>query len=144
MSNVAAKLTHERRPRLCGPTRTWFQRTIFHGVTSRFPPAWQGCLAFRSSISREGNHQKGSMAVLGQGKQTLQNDYMLFAAIFNGTGPIYRRLFGRDSKRPHLFWFTSTRYPQLDPHQPFKINPGEIQIDTITTTMRHRVRHNAT
>ena len=68
---------------------------------------------------------------LGQGKQTLQNDYMLFCSNFNGTWDQYIDAFsdgipgGLD-----LLWYTSTRYPHSIPITPFKDYIRVNQIDT--------------
>ena len=68
---------------------------------------------------------------LGQGKQKLQNDYMLFCSNFNGTWDQYIDAFsdgipgGLD-----LFWYSSTRYPHSIPITSFKNYIRANQIDT--------------
>jgi hypothetical protein len=68
---------------------------------------------------------------LGQGKQSLKNDYMLFCSNFNGTWDQYIDAFadaipgGLD-----LLWYSSTRYPHSIPITPFKNYIRANQIDT--------------
>jgi hypothetical protein len=68
---------------------------------------------------------------LGQGKQELKNDYMLFCSNFNGTWDQYIDAFsdgipdGLD-----LLWISSTRYPHSIPISPFKGYIRANQIDT--------------
>jgi hypothetical protein len=68
---------------------------------------------------------------LGQGKQSLQNDYMLFCSNFNGTWDQYIDAFadglpgGLD-----LLWYGSTKYPHSIPITPFKNYIRANQIDT--------------
>jgi hypothetical protein len=68
---------------------------------------------------------------LGQGKQELKNDYMLFCSNFNGTWDQYIDAFsdgipdGLD-----LLWISSTRYPHSIPISPFK---GYIRVNQIDT-----------
>ena len=68
---------------------------------------------------------------LGQGKQSLRNDYMLFCSNFNGTWDQYIDAFsdaipdGLD-----LLWYSSTSYPHSIPIGPFKSYIRANQIDT--------------
>ena len=68
---------------------------------------------------------------LGQGRQPLDNDYMLFCSNFNGTWDQYIDAFsdgipdGLD-----LFWYSSTKYPQSIPITAFKDYIRHNQIDT--------------
>lgn len=68
---------------------------------------------------------------LGQGKQSLNNDYMLFCSNFNGTWDQYIDAFsdgipgGLD-----LFWYCSTKYPHSIPISPFKRYIRANQVDT--------------
>jgi hypothetical protein len=58
---------------------------------------------------------------LGQGKQTLRNDYMLFCSNFNGTWDQYIDAFSDGIPNGlNLFWYTATKYPQSIPVTPFK------------------------
>ena len=68
---------------------------------------------------------------LGQGKQKLQNDYMLFCSNFNGTWDQYIDAFSDGIPNGlDLFWYTSTRYPHSIPITPFKNYIRANQIDT--------------
>ncbi|MEJ0096249.1 MAG: hypothetical protein WDN46_23425 [Methylocella sp.] len=68
---------------------------------------------------------------LGQGKQTLKYDYMLFCSNFNGTWDQYIDAFsdaipsGLD-----LFWYASIKYPHSVPITAFKNYITHNQIDT--------------
>lgn len=68
---------------------------------------------------------------LGQGRQNLQYDYMLFCSNFNGTWDQYIDAFsdgipdGLD-----LFWYASVKYPHSIPITPFKSYITYNQIDT--------------
>ena len=58
---------------------------------------------------------------LGQGKQDLQNDYMLFCSNFNGTWDQYIDAFSDGiPKGLDLFWYSATKYPHSIPVTPFK------------------------
>jgi len=58
---------------------------------------------------------------LGQGRQDISNDYLLFCSNFNGTWDQYIDAFA-DGYPSGLdfFWTTSTKYPQSVPVTPFK------------------------
>ncbi len=68
---------------------------------------------------------------LGQGQESLKNDYMMFCSNFNGTWDQYIDSFsdgipdGLD-----LFWYTATKYPNSIPIKPFKSYITANQIDT--------------
>ena len=68
---------------------------------------------------------------LGQGKQHLKNDYMLFLSNFNGTWDQYIDAFadgipgGLD-----MFWYASTKYPHSIPISVFKDYITANQIET--------------
>jgi hypothetical protein len=68
---------------------------------------------------------------LGQGKQKLQNDYMLFCSNFNGTWDQYIDAFSDGIPSGlDFFWYSSTRYPHSIPITPFKNYIRANQIDT--------------
>jgi len=63
----------------------------------------------------------GDWPDLGQGKQNLDNDYMLFLSNFNGTWDQYIDAFSDGIPNGlNLFWYTATKYPQSIPVTPFK------------------------
>src|SRR5262249_4510933 len=68
---------------------------------------------------------------LGQGKQKLQNDYMLFGSNFNGTWDQYVDAFSDGIPNGlDMFWYSSTQYPHSIPITPFKNYIRVNQIDT--------------
>lgn len=68
---------------------------------------------------------------LGQGKQTLKNDYMLFCSNFNGTWDQYIDAFSDGIPSGlNLFWYSATKYPLSIPITPFKNYITHNQIST--------------
>lgn len=68
---------------------------------------------------------------LGQGKQNLSNDYLLFCSNFNGTWDQYIDAFADGFPSGlDFFWTTSTRYPQSIPITGFKNYIRVNQADT--------------
>jgi hypothetical protein len=68
---------------------------------------------------------------LGQGKQKLRNDYMLFCSNFNGTWDQYIDAFADGIPSGlDLLWISSTKYPHSIPITPFKNYIRANQIDT--------------
>jgi hypothetical protein len=68
---------------------------------------------------------------LGQGKQKLTNDYLLFCSNFNGTWDQYIDAFADGFPSGlDFFWTTSTKYPQSVPITPFKNYIRVNQADT--------------
>ena len=131
MSNVAGKAYGMNVVTPIRPCWTWVGRTLF--MISRALPAELAGLLGLSIIhfARWVIIKRDQWPDLGQGKQTLQNDYMLFCSNFNGTWDQYIDAFsdgipgGLD-----LLWYTSTRYPHSIPITPFKDYIRVNQIDT--------------
>jgi hypothetical protein len=131
MSNVAGKAYGMNVVTPMRPWLTWLQRLIFMG--SRALPSFLDGLLGLSIIhfARWVLIKRDQWPDLGQPKQTLQNDYMLFCSNFNGTWDQYIDAFsdgipsGLDS-----FWYSSTRYPHSIPITPFKNYIRANQIDT--------------
>ncbi len=68
---------------------------------------------------------------LGQGKQDLKNDYLLFCSNFNGTWDQYIDAFADGFPSGlDFFWTTSAKYPQSVPITPFKTYIRVNQVDT--------------
>ncbi|MFG6083094.1 hypothetical protein ACEUZ9_004339 [Paracoccus litorisediminis] len=68
---------------------------------------------------------------LGQGKQVLKNDYMLFCSNFNGTWDQYIDAFSDGiPKGLNLFWYSASKYPQSIPVTDFKRYITYNQINT--------------
>ena len=131
MSNVAGKAYGMNAVTPIRPWLTWVQRTIF--MASRALPSGLGGLLGLSIIhfARWVIIKRDQWPDLGQGKQTLQNDYMLFCSNFNGTWDQYIDAFSDGIPSGlDLFWFTSTRYPHSIPITPFKNYIRANQIDT--------------
>ncbi|MGO8845428.1 MAG: hypothetical protein ACLQFI_08875 [Methylocella sp.] len=131
MSNVAGKAYGMNAVTPMRPYKTWFQRTIF--MASRALPSGLAGLLGLSIIhfARWVIIKRDQWPDLGQGKQTLQNDYMLFCSNFNGTWDQYIDAFSDGIPSGlDLFWFTSTRYPHSIPITPFKDYIRANQIDT--------------
>src|ERR1700674_1957558 len=113
------------------PLVTWLQRLIFM-VARAFPGTLQGLLGLKLiHFARWVIIRRGQWPDLGQGKQSLQNDYMLFFSNFNGTWDQYIDAFsdgipdGLD-----LFWYASTKYPHSIPISAFKDYIVYNQVDT--------------
>jgi hypothetical protein len=68
---------------------------------------------------------------LGQGKQKLQNDYLLFSSNFNGTWDQYLDAFSDGNPTGvDLAWISSTKFPHSIPSTPFKDYIRVNQVDT--------------
>lgn len=131
MSNVAGKAYGMNVVTPMKPWLTWLQRTIF--MASRALPSTLGGLLGLSIIhfARWVLIKRNQWPDLGQGKQTLKNDYMLFCSNFNGTWDQYIDAFSDGIPNGlDLFWYTSTQYPHSIPVTPFKDYIRANQIDT--------------
>jgi hypothetical protein len=131
MSNVAGKAYGMNAVTPMRPYKTWVQRTIF--MASRALPSGLAGLLGLSIIhfARWVIIKRNQWPDLGQGKQNLQNDYMLFCSNFNGTWDQYIDAFSDGIPNGlDLFWFASTRYPHSIPITPFKDYIRANQIDT--------------
>jgi hypothetical protein len=113
------------------PSVTWLQRLIFM-VARAFPGTLQGLLGLKLiHFARWVIIRRDQWPDLGQGKQSLQHDYMLFFSNFNGTWDQYIDAFsdgipdGLD-----LFWYASIKYPHSIPISAFKDYITYNQIDT--------------
>jgi hypothetical protein len=131
MSNVAGKAYAMNVVTPMRPWLTWINRLLF--MASRALPDKLGGLLGLSIIhfARWVIIKRNQWPDLGQGKQTLHNDYMLFCSNFNGTWDQYIDAFsdgipdGLD-----LLWYSSTRYPHSIPITPFKDYIRANQVDT--------------
>jgi hypothetical protein len=113
------------------PLVTWLQRLIFM-VARAFPGTLQGLLGLKLiHFARWVIIRRADWPDLGQGKRSLQHDYMLFFSNFNGTWDQYIDAFsdgipdGLD-----LFWYASIKYPHSIPISAFKDYITYNQIDT--------------
>jgi hypothetical protein len=131
MSNVAGKAYGMNVVTPMRPSLTWINHLLF--MVSRAVPSKLGGLLGLSIIhfARWVIIKRDQWPDLGQGRQTLQNDYMLFCSNFNGTWDQYIDAFsdgipsGLDS-----LWYSSTRYPHSIPISPFKDYIRANQVDT--------------
>ncbi len=131
MSNVAGKAYGMNVITPMQPGLTWINRFIFM-LTRALPASLAGLLGLSLiHFARWVIIKRDQWPDLGQGKQTLQNDYMLFCSNFNGTWDQYIDAFadglpgGLD-----LLWYSSTKYPHSIPITPFKNYIRANQIDT--------------
>lgn len=131
MSNIAGKayamnVITPMRPRL-----TWINRFLF--MFARVMPSNLAGLLGLSLIhfARWVLIKRDQWPDLGQGKQTLNNDYMLFLSNFNGTWDQYIDAFSDGIPNGlDLFWYSSTKYPHSIPVTPFKDYIVHNQVDT--------------
>jgi hypothetical protein len=131
MSNVAGKAYGMNVVTPMRPWRTWINRLLF--MASRALPDKLAGLLGLSIIhfARWVIIKRDQWPDLGQGRQALQNDYMLFVSNFNGTWDQYIDAFsdgipdGLD-----LLWYSSTRYPHSIPITPFKDYIRANQVET--------------
>ncbi len=131
MSNIAGKAYAMNvvtpMPAIC----TWTQRLLFSAARA-FPSSFNGLLGLSLiHFARWVTIKRHQWPDLGQGKQTLHYDYMLFCSNFNGTWDQYIDAFsdgipgGLD-----LFWYASVKYPHSIPITTFKNYITYNQIDT--------------
>jgi hypothetical protein len=131
MSNVAGKAYAMNVVTPMRPWLTWINRAVF--MASRaIPSSLRGLLGLSIiHFARWVIIRRNQWPDLGQGKQVLKNDYMLFCSNFNGTWDQYIDAFsdgipdGLD-----LLWISSTKYPHSIPITAFKDYIRVNQIDT--------------
>lgn len=131
MSNVAGKAYGMNVVTPMRPWLTWVNRLLF--MISRAVPSKLGGLLGLSIIhfARWVIIKRDQWPDQGQGKQTLQNDYMLFCSNFNGTWDQYIDAFSDGIPSGlDLLWYSSTRYPHSIPISPFKEYIRANQVDT--------------
>ncbi len=131
MSNVAGKayvmnVVTPMRPRL-----TWFERLNYMGARA-LPSILAPLLGLVFiHFARWVIIKRVQWPDYGQGKQQLQNDYLLFSSNFNGTWDQY--LDGFSDANPtgvDLAWISSTKFPHSIPSTPFKDYIRVNQVDT--------------
>ena len=121
MSNIAGKAYAMNVITPSKPKITWLNRLIF--MVSRGLPENLGELLGLSLIhfARWVLVKRDQWPDLGQGRQTLKNDYMIFCSNFNGTWDQYIDAFSDGIPNGlNLFWYTATKYPKSIPVTPFK------------------------
>jgi hypothetical protein len=131
MSNVAGKAYAMNVLTPMRPRRTWINTFIF--IASRALPEKLAGLLGLSIIhfARWVMVRRDQWPDLGQGPQTLVNDYMIFCSNFNGTWDQYIDAFSDGLPNGlDMFWYSSTKYPKSVPITPFKDYIRANQIDT--------------
>jgi hypothetical protein len=131
MSNVAGKAYGMNVITPMRPYLTWINRFVFM-LSRALPSSLQGLLGLSIiHFARWAIIKRNQWPDLGQGKQALQNDYMLFCSNFNGTWDQYIDAFSDGIPSGlDLLWISSTRYPHSIPITPFKNYIRANQIDT--------------
>ena len=131
MSNIAGKAYAMNVVTPMPPAVTWIQRLIF--MASRALPSQLGGLLGLSLIhfARWVIIRRDQWPDLGQGKQTLRYDYMLFCSNFNGTWDQYIDAFSDGIPSGlDFFWYASAKFPHSIPISAFKDYIVYNQIDT--------------
>lgn len=130
MSNVAGKAYGMNVVTPMKPTWTWANTFIFM-ISRALPSTLRGLLGLSIiHFARWVMIRRDQWPDLGQGKQSLQNDYMLFCSNFNGTWDQYIDAFSDGIPNGlDLFWYSSTKYPHSIPITPFKDYIRDNQVD---------------
>ncbi len=131
MPNTAGKAYAMNVVTPMSPWATGLQRFIFM-IARAMPSTLKGLLGLKMiHFARWVLIRRDQWPDMGQGKQTLQYDYMLFCSNFNGTWDQYIDAFsdgipdGLD-----LFWYASLKYPHSIPISAFKSYITYNQVDT--------------
>lgn len=132
MSNVAGKAYAMNIVTPMRPHRTWINTFIF--VAARALPDKLAGLLGLSIIhfARWVMVRRDQWPDLGQGRERLVNDYMIFCSNFNGTWDQYIDAFSDGLPNGlDMFWYSSTKYPKSVPITPFKdyIRANQIYTD---------------
>jgi len=131
MSNIAGKAYAMNVLTPMRPRWTWIQHLIFM-VARAGPAQLSGLLGLKLiHFARWVIIRRDQWPDLGQGKQAIQNDYMLFLSNFNGTWDQYIDAFADGIPSGlDMFWYASTKYPHSIPISSFKAYIGTNQIHT--------------
>lgn len=131
MSNIAGKAYAMNVVTPSHPRNTWINRLLF--MASRgLPENLLGLLGLSLiHFARWVILKPKDWPDLGQGKEELQNDYVLFCSNFNGTWDQYIDAFSDGIPSGlDLFWYSAIKYPKSIPITPFKNYITFNQIDT--------------
>jgi hypothetical protein len=131
MSNVAGKAYALNVLTPMRPWKTFINTFIF--IAARALPEKLAGLMGLSIIhfARWVMIRRDQWPDLGQGKEHLTNDYMMFCSNFNGTWDQYIDAFSDGLPNGlDMFWYSSTKYPHSIPISPFKDYIRANQIDT--------------
>jgi hypothetical protein len=132
MSNVAGKAYAMNVLTPMRPGRTWINRFIFIAARA-LPDKLAGLLGLSIiHFARWVIIRREQWPDLGQGREQLGNDYMVFCSNFNGTWDQYIDAFSDGLPNGlDMFWYSSTKYPKSVPITPFKdyIRANQIYTD---------------
>lgn len=132
MSNIAGKAYAMNVVTPSNPKITWINRLLFMAARG-LPSNLMGLLGLSLiHFARWVIIKPEDWPDLGQGKEKLKNDYMLFCSNFNGTWDQYIDAFSDGIPSGlDLFWYSATKYPKSIPVTPFKdyITFNQIQTD---------------
>jgi hypothetical protein len=131
MSNVAGKAYAMNVVTPMRPRRTWINHFLFYAARA-LPERLMGLLGLSIiHFARWVMIRRDAWPDLGQPKEELLNDYMLFVSNFNGTWDQYIDAFADGLPSGlDLFWYSSTKYPKSIPITGFKAYIRANQIDT--------------
>lgn len=131
MSNIAGKAYGMNVLTPVRPCKTWINRLIFM-VARGLPDTLSGLLGLSIiHFARWVIIKRRQWPDLGQGRQAVKNDYVLFCSNFNATWDQYIDSFSAGIPGGlDLFWYSSTKYPQSIPITAFKDYIIHNQIDT--------------
>jgi len=131
MSNVAGKAYAMNVVTPMRPGRTFINHLLFH-VARALPDRLMGLLGLSIiHFARWVIIRRDAWPDLGQPKEQLLNDYMLFVSNFNGTWDQYIDAFSDGLPSGlDLFWYSSTKYPKSVPIGGFKAYIRANQVDT--------------
>ncbi len=132
MSNVAGKAYAMNILTPMKPHRTWINTFIFIAARA-LPDKLAGLLGLSIiHFARWVMVRRDQWPDLGQGRERLVNDYMIFCSNFNGTWDQYIDAFSDGLPNGlDMFWYSSTKYPKSVPITPFKdyIRANQIYTD---------------
>jgi hypothetical protein len=132
MSNVAGKAYAMNVLTPMKPRKTWINTLIFIAARA-LPDKLAGLLGLSIiHFARWIMVRRDQWPDLGQGKEHLVNDYMIFCSNFNGTWDQYIDAFSDGLPNGlDMFWYSSTKYPKSVPITPFKdyIRANQIYTD---------------
>jgi len=131
MSNIAGKAYAINVITPMRPGRTWIQNAIFMLIRA-IPSTLAGLMGLKLiHFARWAIIRRDQWPDLGQGKQVLADDYMLFLSNFNGTWDQYIDAFSDGIPTGlDLFWYASIHYPHSIPISVFKAYISANQINT--------------
>ena len=132
MSNVAGKAYAMNVLTPMKPRKTWINTFIFIAARA-LPDKLAGLLGLSIiHFARWIMVRRDQWPDLGQGREQLVNDYMIFCSNFNGTWDQYIDAFSDGLPNGlDMFWYSSTKYPKSVPITPFKdyIRANQIYTD---------------